>query len=115
MWRAWILSAFAAAVASLAAAEPAAASDPMPSSAPVTTAHTTDGSSTWSIFGFTICKDGASAAQHCDVRLPPLPQPPPQPTTPPKRLTLMGKTLCFGGTPHHPGCDWQLPQRDAHG
>ncbi len=114
MWRAWILSAFAAAVASLAAADSAAASEPVPSDPPPATVRANDDAAVWSLLGFNICVGERSAGRKCHLTLPaqPHPQPPPDPA--PKRLTVMGKTLCFGGAPHQPGCDWQLPQR-SHG
>lgn len=109
MWRAWILSAFAAAVASLAAASPAVAGDPVQSGPPSATGRADDERAVWSLLGFNICKGEQPAARKCHVTLPAPPPPPP-----PKRLSLMGKTLCFGGAPQHPGCDWQLPEQN-HG
>jgi hypothetical protein len=68
----------------------------------------------WSLFGFEICV-GESAPRKCHLTLPALPHPQPPPSAPPKRFTLMGKTFCLGGAPQQPGCDWQLPQKQAYG
>jgi hypothetical protein len=112
MWRAWILSAFAAAVASLAVAEPAVAGEPVRSGPPPASARATDDAASLSLLGFNICVGEQSVARKCHVTLPALPHPQPPP---PKRLTVMGKTLCIGGAPQQPGCDWQLPQQQSHG
>lgn len=115
MWRAWILSTFAAAVASLAAAGPAVAGEHARSAPPIATAGADDEAATWSLLGFDICTGSSSVPRKCHITLPALPHPKSPPPPPPKRLTLMGKTLCFGGAPHQPGCDWQLPQQQNHG
>jgi hypothetical protein len=113
MWRAWILSAIAAAVASFAAPAPASAADPVPTSTPTATIPAADTTSVVSLFGFNICV-GPQATGKCHVTLPALPQPKAPAVAPPKRVTLMGRTLCVGGAPKHPGCDWQVPE-PTHG
>jgi hypothetical protein len=106
MWRAWVLSTLAAAVASLAAADPAAAGNP---EAPPGTANTDE--KAVSLLGFNICVGDTSPQRRCHITLPALPQPQPPPPAP-KRFTVLGKTLCIGGVPGQPGCDWHLPRAD---
>jgi hypothetical protein len=115
MWRAWILSAFAAAVASLAAAGPAVAGEPVQSASATATSGASENAASLSLLGFNICVGDRSLARRCHVTLPALPHPQPPPPQPAKRLTVMGKTLCFGGAPKQAGCDWQLPQQQTHG
>lgn len=107
MWKAWILSVFAAGVTSLVAPNDAGAATGDVSTPPAAT--TSQNAKVVSFLGFDICFGDASMA--CDVRLPALPQ-----STPPaKRITLLGKTLCVGGGTNAPGCDVRLPQIDKHG
>lgn len=107
MWKAWILSAFAAGVVPLVAPDDASASERDAVASP--TVSSTPPGKAFSLLGFDICFGDASTS--CDVRLPALPQPAPSV----KRVTLLGKTLCVGGGPQTPGCDVRLPATDKHG
>jgi hypothetical protein len=69
----------------------------------------------WSLLGFNICVGEQSAPRKCHVTLPAQPHPQSPPAPPPKRLTVMGKTVCFGGAPQYPGCDWQMREQPTHG
>jgi hypothetical protein len=99
MWKAWILSALAAGVASLVATTPAVAADRDGSA---TTRKSATDDAVVSLLGFDICFGDAPNKASCDVMLP-LPQPPA------KRINLLGTTLCIGGGPQTPGCDVRLP------
>lgn len=105
MWKAWILSVFAASVASLVATNDAVASERDMSASPAVA--TSQESKAISLLGFDICF--GDAATSCDVRLPALPRP----TPPAKRITLLGKTLCVGGGSQTPGCDVRLPAMES--
>jgi hypothetical protein len=107
MWKAWILSVFAAGMTSLVAPNDAtAAGGDVSTPAPATSPRE---GQVISLLGFDICFGDASTT--CDVRLPALPQSSP----PAKRITLLGKTLCVGGGPQTPGCDVRLPRANEHG
>lgn len=106
MWRAWILSVFAAGMTSLVAPSDAAADGGTSTPAPVTSPRE---GQVISLLGFDICFGDASTT--CDVRLPALPQS----SAPTKRITLLGKTLCVGGGAQTPGCDVRLPRPNEHG
>lgn len=106
MWKAWILSVFAAGVTSLVAPNNATAADSDVSTPTAVTSPRV--SKVISLLGFDICFGEGPTS--CDVRLPALPQSSP----PTKRITLLGKTLCVGAGPQTPGCDVRLPQVDEH-
>jgi hypothetical protein len=107
MWKVWILSAFAAGIASLVATTPAVAAGDDPK--PPARANGRSGD-VISLLGFDICFGDATDIASCDVTLPALPK-----QTAPKRITLLGKTFCVGGGPHTPGCDVRLPAVEDHG